>query len=196
MTSGFAALSYRIGLRPVAPGDAAATAALMTADVAARLLAWPSPLGAGDARARIDRAAEALAARTGAELAILRLRDARLIGWIGAGVIRDAPRVGSLGYWLATAYQGQGYMAEALNAALPWLVRQLGLAAIEACAQADNFASQALLEGLGFQLKARRRLLSPVRGEEEDAIAFAVPSARLRLTPAYQPELRAAAAMR
>lgn len=171
----------RLGLRPVAARDAAPLAALVTPDVSARLFGLPAGLSVDAARFRIAASRAALAAGTGADLAILR--DGRMIGWIGAALL-DAPRrLGSLGYWLGADFHGLGYMTEAAQAALPWLVARLRLDALEASVQADNFASQAILEGLGFQIKARRRLLSPTRGAPEDAIVFAVPAARLTLAP-------------
>ncbi len=145
----------------------------MTRDVAARLLSWPAPMSVAQARQRIGQGIAALAAGTGADLVIRRHSDGRLIGWIGASLV-DAPRrLGAIGYWL------------------PWLVDRLDLAAVEASVQERNFASQAILEGLGFQIKARRRLFSPTRGAPEDAIVFAVPSARLTLSPSLAPERRA-----
>lgn len=191
MAFGIVAESYRLALRPVAPADAPATAALMTPEVAARLLGWPAPMSVAQARQRIDQGMAALAAGTGADLAIRRHGDGRLIGWIGASLVAAPRRLGAIGYWLGRDFHDQGYMREAAHAALPWLVDRLDLAAVEAGVQERNFASQAILEGLGFQIKARRRLFSPTRGAEEDAIVFAVPSARLTLSPSLAPERRA-----
>lgn len=183
----------RLTLRRVRPADAPATAALMTPPIAARLLGWPAPMTVGQARQRIDASMAALAAGHGADLAILR--HGRMIGWIGATRV-DAPRrLASLGYWLGADHHDQGYMSEAAPAALAWLVERLRLDAVEAGVQADNFASQAVLERLGFQIKARRRLFSPTRGAPEDAIVFAVPAARLKL-PASDPSARRAYAVR
>jgi RimJ/RimL family protein N-acetyltransferase len=191
MATGIVVQTDRLALRPVEPADAPATAALMTPAVAARLLSWPAPMSVAQARRRIDASRAALAAGTGADLAILH--DGRLIGWIGAHLVAAPRRLGSIGYWLGAEVHGRGYMAEAAHAALPWLVDRLALAAVEAGVQPHNFASQAILEGLGLQIKARRRLVSPSRGTAEDAIVFAAPAARLTLSPRRAPERRAAA---
>lgn len=189
MTVGARPETYRLTLRPVVPADAPATAALMTPAVAARLLGWPAPMTVGQARQRIDQGVAALAAGRGADLAILR--HGRMIGWFGATLL-DAPRrLASLGYWLGADHHDQGYMGEAAPAALAWLVDRLRLDAVEAGVQAGNFASQAILERLGFQIKARRRLFSPTRGASEDAIIFAAPAARLILPPVLAPARRA-----
>lgn len=177
--------TYRLVLRPVERGDAAATAALMTADVADRLLGW-TPLSVAEALARIAEAQRRLAARQGADLAIVRRLDNRLIGWLSAG-LRDRERgLGTLSYWIGSAYQDQGFMSEAARAALPWLVELLALKAIEVDIQSDNFASQAVVEGLGFQLKGRRRVFAPTRGIEEEVTAFSVPAARLTTPFVYE----------
>lgn len=191
MATGIVTETYRLALRPLAPADAAAIATLMTPEVAARLLGWPTPMSVGQARERIEQGIAGLAAGTSADLAIVRHSDGRLIGWIGAEVVDAARRLGSIGYWLGEAFQAQGYMSEAAHTALPWLVDRLGLVAVEAGVQEGNFASQAILEGLGFQIKARRRLFSPTRGAEEQAIVFAVPCARLTLSRGFAPERRA-----
>lgn len=188
METGVIAETYRLALRPLVPADAPAIAALMTPAVAARLLEWPAPMSVAQARERIDAGRAALAADTGADLAILR--GGRPIGWIGARLVAAPRRLASIGYWLGSDFQGHGYMSEAAHAALPWLIDRLALAAVEAGVQERNFASQAILEGLGLQLKARRRLFSPTRGTEEDALVFAAPAARLTLSP-VAPDRRA-----
>lgn len=191
MAFGIVAESARLVLRPVRPADAPETAASMTPEVAAHLLSWPAPMTMGQARARVDHSIAALAAGTGADLAIRRHSDGRLIGWIGARLVEAPRRVGAIGYWLGRDFHHQGYMREAAHAALPWFVDRLDLAALEAGVQEGNFASQAVLEGLGFQIKTRRRLFSPTRGAAENAIIFAVTSARLTLSPGLVPERRA-----
>lgn len=189
MATGIVTETYRLALRPLVQADAAAIAKLMTPGVAARLLGWPAPMSIGQARQRIDAGLAARAADTGADLAILH--GAQLIGWIGARLVEAPRRLGAIGYWLGADFHGRGYMTEAAHAALPWLVDCLDLVAVEAGVQEGNFASQAILEGLGLQIKARRRLFSPTRGADEPAIIYAAPCARLTLAPSLLPERRA-----
>ncbi len=183
----------RLALRPVEAADAAATARLMTPMVAAELISWPSPMTAAQAAERIERSAAGLIAADSADLAILDRRSGALLGWIGAAVIGGERRLGTLGYWLGEDFHDQGYMTEAARAAVPWFAQALRLDAIEACIHPHNFASQAIVEGLGFQLKGRRRIFADTRGAEEDFITFAVPSAVLCAAAARRANRKAAA---
>lgn len=67
-------------------------------------------------------------------------------------VTREAHRAG-LGYDLARHLWGRGIMSEALRAVLAWGFDALALNKIEAHTDAENTASTAMLERLGFRLE-------------------------------------------
>ena len=55
-----------------------------------------------------------------------------------------------IGYGILDAFQGQGYATEAVRAALDWAFQDPAVSAVEAEAEADNKASQRVLEKCGF----------------------------------------------
>ncbi|MBV8660237.1 MAG: ribosomal protein S5-alanine N-acetyltransferase [Burkholderiales bacterium] len=78
--------------------------------------------------------------------------EQRVIGALNLTSISSYPfYAAQLGYSLADAYWGQGYMREALTTALAWAFEALNLHRIAANHLPDNQRSAALLAKLGFQ---------------------------------------------
>ena len=67
-----------------------------------------------------------------------------------------SPGIGEIGYDLLPAYQGKGYMREALTAIIQYGFSILQLDEIEAFVSPGNQRSMHLLQKLGFQLAGRR----------------------------------------
>ena len=65
-------------------------------------------------------------------------------------IVRGPFQACYLGYAVDRAYEGKGYMAEALRAATRWIFEELGLHRIMANYQPRNERSGRLLERLGF----------------------------------------------
>ena len=63
----------------------------------------------------------------------------------------DASGAAEVGYGLLEEYRGQGYAAEALEAAVSWALKQDGVTRVEAETEPDNRASQRILEKCGFR---------------------------------------------
>ena len=63
----------------------------------------------------------------------------------------DASGAAEIGYGLLEEYRGQGYAAEALEAAVSWALKQEGVTRVEAETEPDNRASQRVLEKCGFR---------------------------------------------
>ena len=61
-----------------------------------------------------------------------------------------ADGVAEIGYGILEQYQGRGYATEAVKAALAWAFRHPQVTAVEAETEADNAASQRVLEKCGF----------------------------------------------
>ncbi len=119
---------------------------------------------------------ELLARRqTGADFTwvITRREDARLIG-----MIKPHPadyRVG-LGYVLARAYWGQGYMTEAVRAVMEWALAQPNVFRVWAVCDVDNLASARVMEKAGMEREGvlRRWALHPnVSNEPRDCFCYA-----------------------
>lgn len=110
--------------------------------------------------------------------AIERQTDHRLMGSIG--LITDSARqygsARSLGYALGVDYWGQGYMTEAVRAAVRFGFGQMGLDLISATCYPDNPASRRVLEKCGFQYEGvlhRAELL--YNGQVKDHLCFYLP---------------------
>ena len=62
----------------------------------------------------------------------------------------EANGVAEVGYGILEEYQGQGYAAEAVGAAVIWALKQPDVTCVEAETAPDNLASQRVLEKCGF----------------------------------------------
>ena len=95
--------------------------------------------------------------------AIERLADGLVIGGFGGGARDQRTRV-EIGYHLAEAAHGQGYMGEAAQAGLSALWSLLPAAeTIEAQAHPDNAASRAILTKLGMRFVGERPVFASAR---------------------------------
>ncbi len=119
---------------------------------------------------RIAQARIGLADGTMLPFAIERLSDLALLGWLS--VTRSGACRALLSYWLGEAYQGQGYMREALAVALPASFGLLDVEAIDAEVQAENAASLALLRAHGMRPVGERMAFAPARNRHEPCLAL------------------------
>jgi len=62
----------------------------------------------------------------------------------------DANGIVEIGYGIKKAYEGMGYMTEAVTAMARWASKQMGVKYVEAETDPDNRASQRVLEKAGF----------------------------------------------
>ena len=90
------------------------------------------------------------AANPGARWGLQRKDTGELIGTCGLFGWHRTWRKCSLGYEIAQAHQGQGFMAEALREVLAWGFAEMGLNRIEAQVHPANAPSLELLRRLGF----------------------------------------------
>ncbi len=79
-----------------------------------------------------------------------------------------------LGYAVDREYEGKGYMAEALRAAIPWAFGDLGLHRIQASYRPENDRSGRLLERLGFEREGYARDLLFIDGAWRDHVVTAL----------------------
>ncbi|MDX1990850.1 MAG: GNAT family protein [bacterium] len=127
----------------------------------------------GSAYARADQAASMIESvqygfREGTELRwgiVLKASEAlinpeqagEVIGVCGYNYWDRRDHRGSIGYDLARAYWGRGYMPEALTAIIRFGFEHMGLNRIEADASIHNTASTRVLEKLGFMREGIQR---------------------------------------
>lgn len=105
---------------------------------------------------------------------IQRQGDSTLVGTCGLFAVNRAWRKCTLGYDLALPAQGQGYMQEALHAALDWGFTTLELNRIEAQIHPDNLASINLVLKLGFHREGVLRQVGFWGGSFHDLIQFSL----------------------
>lgn len=77
---------------------------------------------------------------------------------VGSAVFKDSPDSGGrveIGYGLGRAFEGHGYMSEAVEVLCGWALRQPGVRHVTAETDADGFASQRLLQRCGFREQSR-----------------------------------------
>jgi RimJ/RimL family protein N-acetyltransferase len=149
-------MTPRLKLRPVEEADAAATAALVTPDVAANLSTWSSPMSTADAAVRIEDAQAKLEARDAIDFGIVSRDDGALLGWIG--LARGEADGARLGYWLGTRFRGCGLMKEAASAAVPAGAALLDIKRVHALVLKTNTPSIAVLRATGFELVGEERV--------------------------------------
>jgi ribosomal-protein-alanine N-acetyltransferase len=128
-------------------------AALNDWTVAQWLIRPPFPYSAEDARRFIQwtRAEDGV---FGGRYVIADRQSDALLGVVS---LEPADDRAELGYWLRPAAQGRGYMKEAVAALLheaAWTPGNVSTAF--ATTDPDNFASQAVLRGVGFSKSAER----------------------------------------
>ena len=138
-------------LRSVAPADAIALDALITADRErlARFMPWAAGQTIQGTREFIGAALEQEAGKNGFQ-AVLVVDEGALAGTVGFHRIDRANLTTSIGYWLAAPYEGRGLMTAAVGALLTHAFEVWGLHRVELRIAPANERSRALAARLGF----------------------------------------------
>jgi len=104
---------------------------------------------------------------------IFKEADSALIGGMNINnICRGAAQYGSLGYWIDSAHEGQGYMAEALALTLKYAFEDLGLHRVNAASLLHNERSRKLLVTAGFRHEGEARKYLEINGEWQDHILY------------------------
>lgn len=74
----------------------------------------------------------------------------KIAGRIGIYEIDSRNKIGSIGYWLGSAFQGHGTILKSCNALLSFCFNELKLNRVEIKCGSDNFKSQSVPERLKF----------------------------------------------
>jgi RimJ/RimL family protein N-acetyltransferase len=96
---------------------------------------------------------------------------------IGMMIARVAGEKWELGYVLARAYWGRGYMTEALKGLISWALKQKDIYRIWAVCDVDNVASARCMEKAGMKLEGilRRWSVHPnISPEPRDSRCYAI----------------------
>jgi ribosomal-protein-alanine N-acetyltransferase len=131
----------------------------------------------------------------GANRFLIRLiEDRSIIGAVDVGgIVRGAFQSAYLGYWLAAAHTGKGYMSEAVLLALRHGFETLGLHRLEANIIPTNKASIAVVKRIGFRFEGLAKRYLCINGRWRDHEHWALTleewaSIRRRLGRRYFPQ--------
>jgi ribosomal-protein-serine acetyltransferase len=136
-------------------------------------LAWvPETKGEGDSRKFIQKCLKEYREQTGLELGIW-YKD-KLIGCIGLHDFNKNSRRASIGYWLATEYQGKGIMTRVVKALIDFGFKNLNLNRIGLEAGEENLKSRAITERLGFTQEGEFRKYEFINGRFIDYVVYSI----------------------
>lgn len=112
---------------------------------------------------------------TGYSFLVMRREDDDLLGGVTlTNLRRGVAQCISLGYWVGGRHARQGYMSEALQAALEFSFEDLGLHRVEAACLPNNAASKGLLIKSGFREEGYARQFLRINGRWQDHVLFAI----------------------
>jgi 8-oxo-dGTP diphosphatase len=140
----------RLTLRPLTPADAPKFHSLINDwEICRRLPDAPFPYPATLAADWIAAAASDRDAGRAEQFAVTDRATGALLGCAGLRLTADR-QAADLGYWLGSAFWGQGYGLELTRRLSDWAFAALPIARLTATVAADNDVSFALLSRLGF----------------------------------------------
>lgn len=162
----------RLVLRPVHEADAASLFEIFSDAGVMRYWSSTPWTSLATAHELIARDTQALADGVHLRLGLETLAERKLIGTCTLFNLVAQCRRAELGYGMASAAWGQGYMHEALAALLNYAFTELDLHRVEADIDPRNTASVRCLERLGFQHEGRLRERWIVDGEVSDSSLY------------------------
>jgi ribosomal-protein-alanine N-acetyltransferase len=98
--------------------------------------------------------------------------DVLMGGCTLSNIRRGVTQCCALGYWIGERFSRQGYMADAVNALIPFIFSTLGLHRIEAACLPSNEASRSLLQKAGFLQEGLARKYLQINGQWQDHVLF------------------------
>jgi RimJ/RimL family protein N-acetyltransferase len=143
----------RLILRSFTPADAEVFAAYRSDPAVARYQSWEAPYSLAQAKAFIEKLAPVQPGTPGEwyQLALQLKASGQHIGDCAFLVLAEVPQQAEIGFTLARAHQGQGYMTEAARRLLDYLFETFGLHRVSAICDVENTASARVLERLGMR---------------------------------------------
>ncbi len=106
---------------------------------------------------------------------IFSQQSGQLVGGLTlSNVRRGVAQSASVGYWVGQPFAGQGFLTDALAAAVSFAFESLRLHRVEAACLPHNEASQRLLHKLGFKEEGYARQYLKIDGRWQDHLLFAL----------------------
>ncbi len=162
----------RLTLRFFEASDAAAQYAIFSDPAVMRYWSSSAWTDMEQAHASIRKAREAYDDGSSLCLAVALNTTGEVIGYVNLYAIYASNRRCDIGYALAQAHWGNGYLAEALRCALSHAFGPMNLNRIEADIDPRNAASEKLLVRMGFQKEGYMRERWIVNGEICDTVFY------------------------
>lgn len=162
----------RLLLRPLLEADAPALFDIFSDPRIMDYFSTPAWATIDMAHDKIARNQRGMASAEALSLGIFRVEDRQLLGTCDLFHLHAQCRRAEVGYGLAYAAWGQGYMHEALRALLDYGFNGLLLNRIEADIDPRNEASAKALKRLGFQQEGFLRERWIVGGETSDSALY------------------------
>ncbi|GLC23535.1 GNAT family N-acetyltransferase [Roseisolibacter agri] len=162
----------RLRLRWLTPDDAPALFAIFGDPAVCRYWSRPPLTDVPDAHALLAEIAASFAERSLFQWGIAERDGGRLVGTCTLASLSPEHARAEVGFALARACWGRGYVAEALPAMVRFAFETLGLHRLEADADPRNAASIRALERVGFVREGHQRERYWMSDEWQDAILF------------------------
>ena len=162
----------RVYLRPLQVADVDALYDIFSDERSMRFWSSPAMTAPKQATDLFVQIKEGFRTRTLFQWGIERKEDRRIIGTTTLFHLDKSNARAEIGYYLGSAYWGQGYMQEALTALLNYAFGEMKLRRIEADVDPRNVASLKAIERLGFKQEGLLRERWNVAGEIQDTVYF------------------------
>jgi [ribosomal protein S5]-alanine N-acetyltransferase len=162
----------RILLRRFTHADDAALFEMFSHPEVMRYWSTPPFTEMAQAEKRIEDALRHYADETAYPLAVVHIKDQRVIGNCTLWNIHRQNRRAEVGYMLARPYWGHGYMHDAMGAMIDYAFGEMQLNRLEADIDPRNAASARTLERLGFQKEGLLRERWIVGDEVSDSALY------------------------
>lgn len=165
-------LTDRLALRWLTPGDVPALAAIFGDPEVCRFWSSPALSDLAAAEALHSEIVRGFAARSLFQWGIAERQTNAVIGTCTLASLSSEHRRAEVGFALARAEWGRGYISEALPALLDFAFETLDLHRLEADVDPRNERSIRVLERLGFGREGYLRERYHVNGERQDAVLY------------------------
>ena len=165
----------RLRLRPPLLDDATVILHLYTQDAdVAKHMTWKPHKALSETNEFLSRCISAWGNRSAFTWVVVRKQDDQLMGMVEMRI--DGFKA-DLGYVLAKAYWGNGYMAEAVEAVVGWAIKQDEIYRVWAVCDTENRKSARVMEKVGMQREGvlRRWIIHPnISDEPRDCLCYAL----------------------
>ena len=165
----------RLRLRAPVPDDAVAVFEQYAQDAdVAKYMTWKPHRHISEARDFLNRCISVWQDGSAFVWVVIRKEDDQLLGMVE---IRVREFKADIGYVLAKAYWGKGYMPEAAQAVVNWAMAQDEIYRVWAVCDVDNKASARVMEKVGMQKEGvlKRWIMHPnISNEPRDCLCYAL----------------------